>query len=74
MMMNRRIRRSQRQARPPGGLREVELMVLPDGRVLAHALTVAVAGMLRALNPGDPEMAARGRGRSGRTAATRDQD
>ncbi len=36
-----------------------EVLILPDGRVLAHDLTPVFAGMLRGLNPDDSHFAAR---------------
>jgi hypothetical protein len=36
-----------------------ELLVLPDGQVLAHNLTPQIAALLAALDPNDPGMAAR---------------
>ena len=33
-----------------------ELLILPDGRVLAHNLSAALAGVLAELNPGDMAM------------------
>jgi len=35
------------------------VLILPDGRVLAHDLTPVFAGMLRGLNPDDSHFAAR---------------
>ena len=36
-----------------------ELLLLPDGRILAHNLTPAFAGLLRELNPGDEQISSR---------------
>lgn len=36
-----------------------ELLILPDGRILGHNLSPAVAAVLAELNPGDPLMKAR---------------
>ncbi len=33
-----------------------ELLILPDGRILAHNLTPEVAAVLRELNPDDEQM------------------
>jgi len=33
-----------------------ELLILPDGRILTHNLTPAVAKVLRQLNPDDEQM------------------
>jgi len=33
-----------------------ELLILPDGRILAHNLSAALAGVLAELNPGDGAM------------------
>jgi len=38
-----------------------ELLVLPDGRVLAHNLTPALAALLAEFDPGDDSMQARAR-------------
>jgi hypothetical protein len=39
-----------------GKVANVELLILPDGRILTHNLTPTVAKVLRELNPDDPEM------------------
>jgi hypothetical protein len=36
-----------------------ELLILPDGRILAHNLTQPVAELLRELNPGCEQIASR---------------
>lgn len=36
-----------------------ELLILPDGRILAHNVTLAFAELLNTLNPGDEQIAAR---------------
>jgi hypothetical protein len=33
-----------------------EILILPDGRLLAHNLSAALAGLLAELNPGDAAM------------------
>jgi len=33
-----------------------EMLILPDGRILAHNLSAALAGLLAELNPGDAAM------------------
>ena len=33
-----------------------EMLILPDGRILAHNLSAALAGLLAELNPGDGAM------------------
>ena len=33
-----------------------EMLILPDGRILAHNLSAALAGVLAELNPGDLAM------------------
>lgn len=40
---------------------EAELLILPDGRILAHNLTPAVAKVLRELNPDDEQIKQRAR-------------
>ena len=50
-----------------------ELLLLPDGRILVHNLTVAMAALLRQLDPEDRHMTRRAlvprsRGRKRRTA------
>jgi hypothetical protein len=37
------------------------LLVLPDGRVLVHNLTTAIAQILQRLDPADPALLERGR-------------
>jgi len=49
-----------------------ELLVLPDGRILVHNLTPAMAALLQQLDPGDRRMISRAivtpsRGRKRRT-------
>ena len=41
---------------PSAGQPDSELLILPDGRVLAHQLTPALATVLRELNPEDDTM------------------
>jgi hypothetical protein len=38
-----------------------EILILPDGRILAHQLSPAMAGVLRELNPADETMNRRAR-------------
>ena len=50
-----------------------ELLLLPDGRILVHNLTPAMAALLHELDPGDRRMIrgallTRSRGRKSRTA------
>jgi hypothetical protein len=56
--MKRRVKAHQtRQGHP---LTETnEMLVLPDGRVLVHNLTPAMARLLHTLNPDDPQIAPR---------------
>lgn len=49
-----------------------ELLLLPDGRILVHNLTPAMAALLQQINPGDRSMTERAivkrsRGRKSRT-------
>ncbi len=44
---------------PPGEARDSGLLILADGRILAHRLTRALAGVLAELNPADEGMARR---------------
>ena len=44
-----------------------DLLILPDGRVLAHNLTPALAELLRELNPDDPQIQPRSVRRPGET-------
>lgn len=46
-----------------------EMLILPDGRVLAHQITPACAALLNALNPQDRQL--RPRCRAARRAAVR---
>jgi len=39
-----------------------EILILPDGRILAHNLTPAFAALLSDLNPDDRQIARRSRG------------
>jgi hypothetical protein len=41
------------------GRSSAEILILPDGRILAHNLTPAVAALLAELNPDDAAMRAR---------------
>jgi len=43
-------------AAPAGKLSVTDLLILPDGTVLAHNLTSAIASVLHELNPGDEPM------------------
>ena len=45
----------------PGPAAACDLLILPDGTVLAHNLTPAVAQILKALNPADEAMLERAR-------------
>lgn len=38
------------------GQSSAEILILPDGRILAHNITPAVAALLTELNPDDPAM------------------
>lgn len=45
-----------------------EILILADGRVLAHNLTPALAAVLRKLNPGDASMRQRARDLEGESS------
>jgi hypothetical protein len=50
--------------------RVTRLLVLPDGRVLAHNLTAAIAEILQLLDPNDQPLLERGRLRQGAMPST----
>lgn len=50
--------RATRPGDSPAGL-TAEVLILPDGQVLAHNLTPAFAAVLHELNPRDPQMSPR---------------
>jgi hypothetical protein len=48
-------------AQPQTAVEHSEFLILPDGRILAHNLTPAVAKILSELNPADEAMSRRSR-------------
>jgi hypothetical protein len=48
-----------RAGRPLAEAGQSELLILADGRILAHGLTPAVAAALASLNPADEDMGRR---------------
>jgi hypothetical protein len=41
-----------------------EILIWPDGKIFAHNLTPEIAGLLAELNPADPAMRRRARGKN----------
>jgi len=66
-----------KQAKPSSNSSEPpllsELLVLPDGRILAHNVTASLAALLRALVPDDGELALRVESKTSATSQ-REQD